>query len=297
MNFDQASTLRQIVNNNGRAAPSQNIRVMSVTSGKGGVGKTNIAINLAYALSNLGKKVLLFDADLGLANVDVLLNISPRYTIEHVLSGEKDINDIILEGPNHIKILPSSSGISDLAELNRDEQMYLFKKLGQIEHTLDYLLIDTGAGIASNVLRFNATANDILLVATPEPTSMTDAYSLMKVLATKYNVRKFHLVANSVQSQAEARMVYERLQKVTHDFLNVQLHYAGFVIRDPTLIKAVRMQKPLLEIFPNAPASKCLMALAKQIENNYDRGIAGVPLEQENSGKFWDRFLQWKRNK
>ncbi|MGK5092616.1 MinD/ParA family protein [Deltaproteobacteria bacterium TL4] len=295
--MDQASTLRRIVSS-GKSPNKQrqHVRVLSITSGKGGVGKTNIAINLACALASMGRSVLLFDADLGLANVDVLLNLTPEYTIEHVLSGEKNINDIILEAPGNFRVLPSSSGMSDLAELNRDEQVKLFRKLGEIEHTLDYLLIDTGAGIASNVLRFNATANDVLLVATPEPTSMTDVYSLVKVLVTKYNVRKFQLIANAVDSPAEAQSVYDRLQKVSHDFLETQLGYAGYILKDPNLVKAVRLQKPLLGVFPKSPASKCFYNLAKNIEQS-SKFLPPLESLQNDSLPFWDRFLQWKKKK
>ncbi|MBF0286695.1 MAG: MinD/ParA family protein [SAR324 cluster bacterium] len=301
MIMDQASTLRQLVGSDAAKEQSntkkkkRRVRVISITSGKGGVGKTNITINLAYALSSLGRRVFILDADLGLANIDVLLNISPPYNIEHVLSGEKNINDIIVNGPANIRILPASSGLSELAELSRDEQVKLFRKLGEIDQTMDYLLVDTGAGIASNVLRFNATADEIILVATPEPTSMTDAYSVIKILATKYHVRKFNLITNAVESRKEAQAVFERLHKVVHDFLQININYVGFVFKDPMLTKAVRMQKPLLEVFPKSPAGKCFYALAQQIEKD----ATTLPsLDVKGSApNFWDRLLHWKRQK
>lgn len=300
MAMDQASTLRQLVNTDtskvtAKANKKRRVRVISITSGKGGVGKTNVTINLAYALASLGRKVFILDADLGLANIDVLLNISPPYNIEHVLSGEKSINDIIVKGPADIRILPASSGLSELAELSRDEQVKLFRKLGEIDQKMDYLLVDTGAGIASNVLRFNATADEIILIATPEPTSMTDAYSVIKILTTKYHVRKFNLITNAVESPKEAKAVFERLHKVVHDFLQIKLNYIGFVFRDPMLTKAVRMQKPLLEVYPKSPAGKCFIALAKQLDQNAEML---PPLNVKDSqANFWDRLLKWKRKR
>lgn len=296
---DQATTLRQLVQPKGKDARppvrKRKVRVLSVTSGKGGVGKTNIAINLAYALAALGRRVFILDADLGLANIDVLLNLTPAYNIEHVLSGEKNINEIIVDGPNNIKILPASSGISELAELDRDEQMNLFRKLGEIDQTMDYMIVDTGAGIASNVLRFNATADEIILVVTPEPTSMTDAYSLIKILSTKYNVKKFFLLANNVESKAEANAVYDRLNKVVKDFLKTELVYMGFVFRDPALIKVVRLQKPLLEVYPRSPAARCFFVLAKQLDKLLMSEPATPP--EEKTGNFWERLRNWKKNR
>ncbi|MGA0927660.1 MAG: MinD/ParA family protein, partial [bacterium] len=216
---DQASSLRRIVGENTSTSDSNRVKVLCITSGKGGVGKTNISINLSIALASMGRKVFLLDADLGLANIDVLLNLTPMYTLEHVLSGEKSINDIILDGPGDIKILPASSGVVEMTEMDRDQQVHLFRKLGEIEREIDYLVIDTGAGIAPHTLRFVANSDEVLIVATPEPSSMTDAYSLIKIMVTRYQISKFRVIANNVVSPAEGRQVYERLQKVTRDFL------------------------------------------------------------------------------
>ena len=302
MAIDQANTLRQLVNTDDKEAAAatkkdqkRRAQVISITSGKGGVGKTNVTINLAYALASLGRKVFILDADLGLANIDVLLNISPPYNIEHVLSGEKNINDIVVQGPAGIRILPASSGLSELAELSRDEQVKLFRKLGEIDQSMDYLLVDTGAGIASNVLRFNATSDEIILIVTPEPTSMTDAYSVIKILATKYHVRQFNLITNAVESPKEAKAVFERLHKVVHDFLQIKLNYLGFVLKDPMLTKAVRMQKPLLEIYPKSPAGKCFLALAKHWDQNAEM-LPPLNLNSSDS-TFWNRLLKWKRKR
>ena len=180
---DQASSLRRIVGESTTTSDSNRVKVLCITSGKGGVGKTNISINLSIALASMGRNVFLLDADLGLANIDVLLNLTPMYTLEHVLSGEKSINDIILDGPGDIKILPASSGVVEMTEMDRDQQVHLFRKLGEIEKEIDYLVIDTGAGIAPHTLRFVANSDEVLIVATPEPSSMTDAYSLIKILS------------------------------------------------------------------------------------------------------------------
>ena len=215
---DQASSLRRIVGESTTTSDSNRVKVLCITSGKGGVGKTNISINLSIALASMGRNVFLLDADLGLANIDVLLNLTPMYTLEHVLSGEKSINDIILDGPGDIKILPASSGVVEMTEMDRDQQVHLFRKLGEIEKEIDYLVIDTGAGIAPHTLRFVANSDEVLIVATPEPSSMTDAYSLIKIMVTRYQINKFRVIANNVVSPAEGRQVYERLQKVTRDF-------------------------------------------------------------------------------
>jgi flagellar biosynthesis protein FlhG len=309
---DQASTLRDIVNAQAigqTAAPAQArlpaaLRVIAVTSGKGGVGKTNLVLNLGLALSRMQRRVFLLDADLGLANVDVLLGLSPRYTLEHVLNGQRDIMDIVLEGPAGMRILPSGSGISELAELGRDQQMRLFRELSRIGDGVDYLFIDTGAGISSNVLRFNASANEVIVVANPEPTSITDAYALMKLLSIKYHIREFGLIANSVASDAEGAGVFDRLNRVCGQFLQVRLSYLGSVPFDKHVREAVRRQQALLDAFPQAPAAKSIARIAAELDRTPlamgvipqpapATAVAGVP----TPGSFWDRLLHWKRVK
>jgi flagellar biosynthesis protein FlhG len=295
MTMDQASSLRRIVHET--SLPTRKARVLSVTSGKGGVGKTNVSINLACALAEKGRQVYLLDADLGLANIDVLLNLTPAYTIEHVLSGEKHLREIVVDGPSNIKVLPSSSGVVELADLGEEDQQRLIFMLEELEDSIDYLIIDTGAGISSGVLRFNVSADEVLLVATPDPSSLTDAYSTIKVMVNRYNVRSFNLIANSVSSQEEGRSVFERLQKVTRDFLQVELNYLGFIPRDTDLAKSVRMQKPLLEAFPQSPAAKSIRALAHRLDQST---LSNTPLSDasfEDAPRFWERFLQWKERK
>jgi flagellar biosynthesis protein FlhG len=266
------------------------------------VGKTNISINLSIALASMGRKVFLLDADLGLANIDILLNLTPMYTLEHVLSGEKSINDIILDGPGNIKILPASSGVVEMTEMDRDQQAHLFRKLGEIEKEIDYLVIDTGAGIAPHTLRFVANSDEVLIVATPEPSSMTDAYSLIKIMVTRYQVNKFRVIANNVVSPAEGRQVYDRLQKVTRDFLKTEIEFMGHVLKDPLLVKSVRAQCPLLQSYPEAPASRCLLAIARGIEQIHKpervRNLASVDQQENVSNEripsFWERLVRWR---
>lgn len=303
--MDQASTLRQMVGQQAKsAAPpatrAGKLRVIAVTSGKGGVGKTNIVLNLGLALSRMRRRVFLLDADMGLANVDVLLGMTPRYTLAHVLSGQKELLDIALEVAPGFKVLPASSGIAELSELTYEQQMELFRALSTLDADMDYLFIDTGAGISSNVLRFNASAQEIIFIANPEPTSITDVYALMKLLSIKYHLRTFDLIANSVLSEEEGLGVYERLSKVATHFLNVQLRYLGSVPLDKSVAKSVRLQRPLLELFPAAPASRALMRIAALL----DQPSPGVPPVLSSAtpahpadSTFWDRLLHWKRVK
>jgi flagellar biosynthesis protein FlhG len=281
------------------------MRVIAVTSGKGGVGKTNIVLNLGIALGRMHRHVFLLDADMGLANVDVLLGMTPRYTLAHVLGGQKELMEIVLDVAPGFKVLPASSGIAELSELSHDQQMQLFRALSSLDAETDYLLIDTGAGISSNVLRFNASAHEIVLIANPEPTSITDAYALMKLLSIKYHLREFSLIANSVASEEEGLGVYERLSKVATHFLNANLRYLGHVPLDKAVPKSVRQQRPLLELFPTAPASRAIMRIAALLDQAAASGAPGAAVGVPPAAtpfppaeaNFWDRLLHWKRVK
>ncbi|MBL0731457.1 MAG: MinD/ParA family protein [Desulfosarcina sp.] len=240
-------------------------RVIAITSGKGGVGKTNIVANLGYALSCLGKKVLLFDADLGLGNIDVLLGLAPRYNLSHVIMGEKSIPEIIVDGPGNIKILPASSGIHELTNLSKEQQQKILSELNLLVDPVDILLIDTAAGISSNVIYFNVSAHEIMVVASPEPTSITDAYALMKVLSLKYSENHFKLLINSASSIDEADDVFRQLQLVANRFLDISIEYMGYVLYDKKVVRSVKQQKIVCEKYPGAMASVCFMELAKRI--------------------------------
>lgn len=289
---DQASTLRKRfaqANNSPRREKTTRFRSLSISSGKGGVGKTNIVVNLAINLSRMGKKVFLIDADLGLANIDILLNLAPQFTIEDVLTGKKHINDIIVEGPQGIHILPASSGISEMQTLSAKQQMSMLRELANLKTQYDYILIDTGAGISSNVLRFNAAADEICVVTNPEPTAITDAYALMKIMSSKYQVNHFSLVVNQ-SGPTEAKDVYNRLVRVLNKFLTVNLELLGNIPRDPNFIKAVKQQEPLSILLPNSPAAKAFRKLAMNVIEPSSASIT-----EENEESFWKRLGSWKR--
>lgn len=240
-------------------------RVIAITSGKGGVGKTNIATNLAYHLSRMKKKTLVLDADMGLANIDVILGIAPKYNLYHVLRGEKALGDVIVEGPGGMKILPASSGIPDMAELSRGEKLALLDELEGLGSELDFMLIDTAAGIAGNVIYFNVAAREIIVVATPEPTSITDAYALIKILYSQYGEKRFMLLANMVKNSSEARDVFLKVSNATSHFLNLSIESLGYVLDDTRVTEAVRRQKALAEVYPDSKASKCLQSIARKL--------------------------------
>jgi len=237
-------------------------RVVAITSGKGGVGKTNIVANLGYALGKLGQRVLIFDADLGLGNLDVLLGLTPRYNLSHVIEGTKRLSEIIVNGPGNLKILPASSGIQEMTKLTLDQKTEIFKELNALLSKFDIVLIDTAAGISSNVLFFNASADEIMVVVTPEPTSITDAYALMKVLSVKYREKHFRLLVNLAKNVREADDVSRQLCLVTDRFLDVSIDYFGSVLMDENVKTGVRKQKAISEIAPMTQASRNFAELA-----------------------------------
>lgn len=243
----------------------QYTRIITITSGKGGVGKTNIVANLGYALCRFGKRVLILDADLGLGNLDVLLGLTPEYNLSHVISGEKKLSDIVVSGPGRLQILPAASGIQEMTALSREERHFVFSQLDAFIRKFDILLIDTAAGISSNVLYFNINADEILVVATPEPTSITDAYALMKVLSVKYGSDHFKLVVNAVASEHEADEVFRQISLVADRFLNVDIEFYGGIVLDENLKKGVRQQKVVSELAPLSKVSRNFSTLARKI--------------------------------
>ena len=262
-------------------------RVIAITSGKGGVGKTNIVANLGLALSRLGKKVLILDADLGLGNLDVLLGLAPKYNLSHVISGEKSLREIILKGPGNLEILPASSGIQELTQLSKQQKIQILTKLDLLIDSFDVLLIDTAAGISTNVLDFNATAQEILVVVSPEPTSLTDAYALMKVLSMKYSEKHCKLLVNQAGSDQEGRDIYRQLTLVTERFLDISVKYFGCVLFDEKVTKSVRRQQMVLELYPDSPASKSFSMLAKKVKN-----MEISKLTKGDSNLFWEHLVQ-----
>ncbi len=243
----------------------QHTRIITISSGKGGVGKTNIVANLGYALCRFGKRVLILDADLGLGNLDVLLGLTPEYNLSHVINGEKKLADIVVSGPGRLQILPAASGIQEMTALTQEERHFIFSQLDAFIRKFDILLIDTAAGISSNVLYFNINADEILVVATPEPTSITDAYALMKVLSVKYGSDHFKLVVNAVASEHEADEVFRQISLVADRFLNVDIEFYGGIALDENLKKGVRQQKVVSELAPLSKVSRNFSTLARKI--------------------------------
>jgi len=263
-------------------ARKSNTRVIAITSGKGGVGKTNIVANLGFAMTQLNKKVLIFDADLGLGNMDVLLGLTPKHNISHVAMGTMNISDIAITGPGNMKILPASSGIESLTHLTDQQRVRLLSSLERMLDSIDIFLIDTGAGISSNVMYFNSSAQEIIVVVSPEPTSVTDAYALMKVMHLHYSQKHFKLIVNFAKSAKEAGELYRQLKLVTDKFLDITLEYIGFVLADEEVKKGVKLQRVVSELSPNSQASKCFAALAKKICET-----PALQLPEGGSNFFW----------
>jgi flagellar biosynthesis protein FlhG len=249
----------------GNGAGQQPTRIITISSGKGGVGKTNIVANLGYALCRFGKRVLILDADLGLGNLDVLLGLTPEYNLSHVIRGEKTLSDIVVPGPGRLRILPAASGIQEMTALTLKERYEVFRQLNDFMRDFDIMLIDTAAGISSNVLYFNINADEVIVVAAPEPTSITDAYALMKVLSVKYGSDHFKLVVNSVASEQEADEVYRQISLVADRFLNIKIEFYGGIALDENVKKGVRQQKVVSELAPLSKASRNFSTLARKI--------------------------------
>ncbi|HEY1283882.1 MAG TPA: MinD/ParA family protein [Steroidobacteraceae bacterium] len=241
---------------------SQPVRVIAVTGGKGGVGKTSVAVNLATGLAAAGRRVVLLDGDLGLANVDVLLGLSPRYTLAHVLSGERTLDEILVSAPQGFKIVPAASGAADLASMAGAGHLGLVQAFSSLATRLDVLIVDTAAGIAPGVLQFSQAAQHVLVVVTDEPASLTDAYALIKVLSRDHGVSRFRVVSNMSRAAGEGETLFKKLEKVTGRFLDVLLEYAGEIPDDEHMRRAIRAQRPVLEAHPASPAGRAFKKLA-----------------------------------
>ncbi|MCD6561919.1 MAG: MinD/ParA family protein [Deltaproteobacteria bacterium] len=242
-------------------------RVIAITSGKGGVGKTNIVANLGFSMSRLGRKVLILDADLGLGNLDILLGLAPKYNFSHVITGLKTIDQIIINGPGDMKILPASSGIQELTSLTRGQKTDFISELDSYITSIDVVLIDTAAGISTNVMYFNSIAQEIMVIVSPEPTAITDAYALMKILSLKYLETNFNLIVNCVSNKDEAYDVFRQLKLVADKFLNITIEYVGYVLLDRNITRSVKLQKLVSDIYPDSMGSKCFKYLANKIFN------------------------------
>jgi flagellar biosynthesis protein FlhG len=255
---DQASGLRKMQS-------SEQIKVIAVSGGKGGVGKTNVSLNTAIALGLLGKRVLVLDADLGLANVDVMLGLRVKRNLSHVLSGECELDDIIIEGPAGINVIPATSGTQSMVDLTPSEHAGLIRAFSDMQTKFDVLIVDTAAGISDMVLSFCRASQDVMLVVCDEPTSITDCYALMKLLSRDHGVFKFKVVANMVRSPKEGQQLFGKLAKVSDRFLDVALELVAVIPFDENIRKSVRKQQAIVEAYPNSPASVAIKSLADKL--------------------------------
>lgn len=247
------------------AGRNRPVRVICVTSGKGGVGKTNITVNLALALSLQNQNVMLLDADLGLANVDVILGLHPQYNLSHVISQERTLEEIILNGPHGLRIIPASSGIKRMAELSPEENAGLVSAFSELNDSLDVMLIDSAAGISDSVVTFCRAAHEVVVVVCDEPASITDAYAMIKLLSQEYDVNRFHILANRVLNTQEGRDLFNKLLRVSDRFLDVTLSLCGSIPEDQQLRKAVQAQRAVVEAFPGSRSAEAFHRLATQI--------------------------------
>jgi flagellar biosynthesis protein FlhG len=254
---DQASSLRKM-------NQSKLIKVMAVTGGKGGVGKTNVSLNLAISLAKQGKRVLVLDADLGLANCDVLLGLRVDKNLSHVLRGECTLDDILVTGPHGVKIAPATSGSQSMAELGSTEHAGLIRAFSELRTDIEVLIVDTAAGISDMVMSFSRAAQDVLVVVCDEPTSLTDAYALIKILNREHGVFKFKIIANMVRSEKEGKELFSKLSKVTGRFLDVALELVGVIPFDENIRKSVRKQAAIVDAYPSSPAALAITSLAQK---------------------------------
>ncbi|MGC7870300.1 MinD/ParA family protein [Desulfosporosinus sp. SYSU MS00001] len=274
---DQASALRKLVSH--EKHEQTKMRVLAITSGKGGAGKTNFTVNVALALAGYGKRVIIFDGDLGLANVDISFGLTAKYTIEHLLAGEKSIEQILLPGPQGIMIIPGGAGVQDLANMERDKIANVITNLGRLEGLADVLLIDTGAGIGHTVTNFLRGAEEIILLTTPEPTALIDAYGVLKTLNKEAINVPTHVVANRVRTESEAQATFMRLETAASRFLQESIDSWGWVYDDPLMGRAVMQQVPLGIGYPESSAYRCIQWIAGTIigaSNHPPRQVEGI---------------------
>ena len=256
---DQASGLREMLH-------PRPVRAIAVTGGKGGVGKTNISVNLGVAAAEMGQKVMLLDADLGLANIDVVLGLHPKYDLSHVMRGERSLDEILIEGPAGMKVIPGASGLQSLAELSPAEHTGLIRAFSELAADTELLIVDTAAGISDTVLSFSRAAHEIVVVVCDEPASITDAYAIIKLLNRDYGHQRFRVLANMVRSAQEGRELFNKMCRVTDRYLDVTRGFMGAVPFDESLRKAVKTQRPVVQAFPRSRVAQVFRSLAKKIE-------------------------------
>ena len=263
-------------------------QILAIASGKGGVGKTSLAVNVGLALSRMGHRVCLFDADTNLANINIMLKVVPEYTLEHVLCGEKDIRDIIIK-TSGISLVPGASGIADFTNLELTQQHRLIRTISILEQEYDYLLVDTSAGIHDNVLSFIESAHQCILLISPEPTSLTDAFSLVRVLHKRGYKKRFNIVVNSTISELAARKTYKRFSMAVAKYIGCKVGYLGFIVKDDQLSEAICLQSPVIISQPSALSSRCFMRISQTI-----RKMTNQAAEVKGLSAFWKKGLSTK---
>jgi flagellar biosynthesis protein FlhG len=293
---DQAQRLREILEQTQPPAgvislrPDKlRVRTIAVTSGKGGVGKSNIVANLAIALARRGKRILIVDADLSLANIDVLLGLQPRYNLSHVLSGEKRLGEIVMEGPSGVKVIPASSGVAELAMLRESELEGLIEQFSTFLPDMDLVLIDTAAGLSDSVMSFVHAAWEVLLVTTPEPTAYMDAYQMLKNIHQYDPAKKVHLVVNMAVSDSEAEKTGSFMRQMANRFLDHEMTHLGGVLRDPDVPNAIRGQTAFVVESPHGVAARGIQGLATRLMNTLPSGEG----ESEDTGTLWRRLADY----
>ena len=286
--MDQAANLRSLVAAprpvDGPAGP---LRVIAVTSGKGGVGKTNISANLAVLAARAGKRVLVIDADLGLANVEIVFGLKPRYHMGDLINSSISIEDVMIDAPHGVKILPAGSGVQSLTQLSSEDKLRFIAALEPVQDKFDLVLVDSGAGIGDNVLFFVGAAQEAILVVSPEPTSLVDAYATVKVLSQKAGVRHFGVIINPVIDELPAREIFNKLTQVTSRFLSASVRHLGYIPRDENLHRAIMAQRPLVDAFPHSPASRALNVLADKLFNE-----SAPPVLDGGMKLMWNRLFR-----
>ena len=264
--LDQAEELRRLVNNDDLNINNINkkTKIITVTSGKGGVGKSNFVVNLGVVLQKKGNRVLIFDADLGMGNDDILMGLYPKHNIFDIIFTELTIKDIIIKGAGGVSLIPAGSGLNKVQELNDNERKIFLQKLEELDE-FDYILMDTGAGVSKDILSFISVSEELIIITTPEPTSLTDAYSLIKASDYFKLKDKAKIIVNKAYTQEEGRNTYNKFEKTVNKFLKIQIEYLGCILEDKKLVQSVRQQKPFVMLYPNCDASKCIETIAMNI--------------------------------
>ena len=285
---DQATLLRSLASSaQGGRAGRRRATTIAITSGKGGVGKSNVAVNLAIRFAKGGKDVVLLDADLGLANADVLCNVTLPANLAHVIARKRELRDVLVDAPGGFRLIGGASGLARMADLSDGDRARLVDAMAELEHSADLILIDTGAGISPNVLSFTRAADHVLVVTTPEPTAITDAYAVIKVVSRDAGTRRISLLVNQARTPGEARLVHDRIARVARQFLGATVYDAGHVMRDEAVPVAVRQRVPFVLTQPSCPASVGITQLAMRLES-------GIVADHDGSG-FFNRMQQWFR--